>query len=514
MDTADEQLDVATRGVMALSIACARCHDHKFDPIPTTDYYAVAGIFRSTDVLSGVKPGNMRVGYSGEYVQLKAVSGQKKPELSEADKARLAVLEEQLADARDELQQIVARGKGGEGETAANAKQAAKKKREAAKAKGKGKKAQRTEAQAYARINDLTKDFNDLKAVAGATGGPVMGVRDDAHPHNCRINIRGEVSDLGDESPRGFVRVLTHPNSLAVNPAQSGRLELAAWMTSKDNPLTARVLANRVWHHLFGRGIVATVDNFGALGEPPTNQPLLDYLAIRFIDGGWSMKKLIREVMLSRAYQLASEHNDANYAADPDNTLVWRMNRRRLEAEAIRDAILSVAGSLDLKRPEGSLTQTIKGGEIGRQAKTEGLLTEVTYRSAYLPIVRGLVPEFLSLFDVADPELVTGQRDVTTIAPQALYMMNNPVVLQQAEATANRLLRDNRLADERARVDYAFRLLLGHSPDAAQQADVLAFLKNYADTLPSDMKPELRRAEAWTNVCQTLMASAEFRYVY
>src|SRR4029079_10332908 len=139
--------------------------------------------------------------------------------------------------------------------------------------------------------------------------------------------------------------------------------------------------------HLFGRGIVSTVDNFGALGEPPTNQPLLDYLAVRFMDGGWSVKKLIREVMLSRSYQLSSDHSDANYAADPDNTLVWRMKRRRLDAEAIRDAVLYVAGNLDLKRPHGSPTQSING-EIGRPAKTHELLKEVTHSSGHLPAAR------------------------------------------------------------------------------------------------------------------------------
>jgi hypothetical protein len=231
------------------------------------------------------------------------------------------------------------------------------------------------------------------------------------------------------------------------------------------------------------------------------------------MDGGWSVKKLIREVMLSRAYQLSSEHNDANYAADPDNTLVWRMNRRRLEAEAIRDAVLYVAGNLDLKRPQGSPTESITG-EIGRRANTDALVKDFTFRSAYLPLVRGMVPDFLSLFDVADPELVSGQRDVTTIAPQALYMMNSPVVLTQSEALAKRLLDNSRLADDAARVAYAFRLVLGRSPEKQQQADVLAFVNNYEITLPAKAKPDVRRLEAWTTVCQTLLASAEFRYVY
>jgi hypothetical protein len=307
--------------------------------------------------------------------------------------------------------------------------------------------------------------------------------------------------------------VLTYPQSPDVNEKQSGRMQLAAWMTSKNNPLTARVMANRVWYHLFGRGIVPTIDNFGALGEPPSNQPLLDYLAVKFMDNGWSVKGLIKGIMLSRAYQLSSDHSDAGYAADPDNALVWRMNRRRLDAEAIRDTVLAVSGSLDLKRPQGSPTQQIEG-EIGRRARTDFLLKEVNYRSAYLPIVRGLVPEFLSLFDVADPELVTGQRDVTTIAPQALYMMNSPVVLGAAEKTAQNLLADSRLGDDGARIDYAFRLMLGRSPDAQQRADILAFLKDYQGTLPGNMNQSQRRQEAWTSVCHTLLASAEFRYVY
>jgi hypothetical protein len=367
---------------------------------------------------------------------------------------------------------------------------------------------------AQQRIAELNDEIRSIANKSGAGGGePVMAVRDSDMPDDCRINIRGEVNDLGDVAPRGFVKVLTFPQTPDVNKNQSGRLQLAAWMTSKHNPLTARVMANRVWFHLFGRGIVPTVDNFGALGEQPSNQALLDYLAVKFMDSGWSVKKLVREVMLSRAYQLSSDHSDAGYAADPDNTLVWRMNRRRLDAEAIRDAVLAVSGSLDLQRPSGSPTQQIDG-EIGRRARTDMLLKEVTYRSAYLPIVRGMVPEFLSLFDVADAELVTGQRDVTTIAPQALYMMNSPVVLEHSEKTAQNLLTDSRFGDDAARLNYAFRLLLGRGPDSQQQAAVLAFVKEYQGTLPSNMKPDQRRLEAWTGVCQTLMASAEFRYVY
>jgi Protein of unknown function (DUF1553)/Protein of unknown function (DUF1549)/Planctomycete cytochrome C len=509
MDVADEQLDVATRGVMALSVACARCHDHKFDPIPTADYYAMVGIFRSTEVLGGVKAGNNKTGYSGEYAYL--TSSARRSGASAEDRKRMAELNTELEKAKEEIQKIrmAAREAVAGGDVGGKAKKAKAK----AKADGVPARFQQALKKAQQRMQEITDEIKALENKSGSAGEPVMAVRDSDAPANCRINIRGEVNDLGDMVPRGFVRVLTFPDTPEVNLKQSGRLQLAAWMTSKNNPLTARAMANRVWQHLFGRGIVSTVDNFGALGEQPSNQPLLDYLAVRFMNDGWSVKKLIREVMLSRSYQLSSEHSDAGYAADPDNTLVWRMNRRRLDAEAIRDSVLFVAGNLDLKRPRGSPTQSING-EIGRRANTDELLKEVTYRSAYLPIVRGMVPEFLGLFDVADPELVTGQRDVTTIAPQALYMMNNPVVLKQAETVAAHLLGESRLTDDAARVDYAFSLTLGHPPDTQQRADVLAFLKNYEATLPSSLKADQRRTEAWNSVCQTLLASAEFRYVY
>src|SRR4029453_622613 len=269
------------------------------------------------------------------------------------------------------------------------------------------------------------------------------------------------------------------------------------------NPLTARVMANRVWYHLFGRGIVATVVNFGALGERPANPELLDFLAVPFVAHDWSVKQLIREIMLTRAYQLSSNHSDANYAADPDNKLVWRMNHRRLDAEVIRDSLLAVSGQPDLARPAGSLTQTITGGEIGRQAKTAGLNQPVKFRSAYLPMVRGLVPEFLNLFDVADAELVVGQRDVTTVAPQALNLMNNPFVSERAKATAERLLAKSDLSDNAARADYAFRLVLGRPAGSDERATTLAYLQDCGDS-----------AAAWTNVCQTLFASARFPFSY
>ena len=338
-----------------------------------------------------------------------------------------------------------------------------------------------------------------------------MAVRDGS-PKNCRINIRGEVKDLGPEVPRGYVSVLTVAQSPSITPNQSGRLQLAVWMTNKTNPLTARVMANRVWYHLFGRGIVETVDNFGALSEPPTHPELLDYLAVRFVQQGWSVKQLIREIVLSRTYQLSSEHSEAAYGIDPDNTLVWRMSRRRLDAEAIRDSMLAASGQLDLKRPDGSPVQQLNG-EVGRQAKTGSLTKSVNYRSAYLPLVRGLVPEFLNVFDVADPELVVGQRDVTTVATQALYMMNNPFVREQAAAMAKGLLANAQLEDS-AKINQAFRLAYGHGANSDELRMAQAFISDYERSLDSALSATDRRQQAWTMLCQSLFASAEFRYVY
>jgi len=518
MDVADEQLDVATRAVLALSVACARCHDHKFDPIPTADYYAMVGIFRSTEVLAGVSPGNNRTGYDGELGRLVSTSsGSSGPRsgLSAAERKQLAQLKVELEKSRQELQEL-----------RAAARQNAASKGEASKAGKKAKanqlppKQQQEAKRLVQHVAELQRQIEALESKSassssgsGSEGEPVMAVRDAAVPEDCRIHIRGEVTELGDVVPRGYVRVLTYPQSPEVNPKQSGRLQLAMWMTSRQNPLTARVMVNRIWYHLFGRGIVPTVDNFGALGEPPSHPELLDYLALSFMEQGWSVKKMIRQIMLTRAYQLSSAHHEGNYQKDPDNTLVWRMNRRRLEAEAIRDAILAVGGNLDLARPQGSVVQEISG-EIGRRAKTDVLFRETRYRSAYLPVVRGLMPELLNLFDGADPELVTGQRDVTTVAPQALYLMNAPLVLEQSEAAARRILSDSRLTDDRARLNHAFLRILGRPPTPQQADDALAFVADFAQTMPPGTSSEQRRVEAWASLCQALIASAEFRYVY
>jgi hypothetical protein len=276
-------------------------------------------------------------------------------------------------------------------------------------------------------------------------------------------------------------------------------------MASKDNPLTARVMANRVWLHLIGRGLVPTPDNFGASGQPPSHPALLDYLAGRFADNGWSVKKLIRAIVLSRAYQLSSQFDDKNLEADPDNVLVWRMPKRRLEAEALRDTMLALAGRLDLTPPKGSaVARTGEGnaGFRGRGGPRGDPIAADPHRTIYLSIVRDGLPEMLTLFDFPDPSLIIGERATTTVPAQSLFLMNNPFVIRQAEALADRLLA---LSDDDAgRVTRAYQLCYSRPPSAKELQNGQKFIEDYGRT-------QSRRA-AWAALCQALLASAEFSH--
>jgi hypothetical protein len=260
---------------------------------------------------------------------------------------------------------------------------------------------------------------------------------------------------------------------------------------------------------LLGKGLVTTVDDFGTVGDRPSRPELLDYLAIRFMDEGWSVKRMIRELVLSRAYRLSNRHDAAAFTADPDNRLVWRFDRRRLEAETIRDSILAASGELDLDRPIGSRVLTLANTELGQPARVVG--EGLTCRSVYLPLLRSSVPEALALFDVADPSLVVGRREVTTVAPQALFLMNSGFVLDQSQATAARLLERSDL-DDAARIDFAYRLILSRPPTDEEASEALDFIRAASPNLAKTSVGV--RLAAWTGFCQALFGCAEFRYVY
>ncbi|HEV3021144.1 MAG TPA: PSD1 and planctomycete cytochrome C domain-containing protein, partial [Pirellulales bacterium] len=420
MDVVDDQIDVTSRSFLGLTVACARCHDHKFDPIPTTDYYAMAGIFRSTKTLAGVRPGTR----SARDKQLLALADPGKtakpsPGDLEAEKSReqqIAQIEGEIAGLKKQIRQLgkpmkpgKPKGKGKKkpqpgkpnmkqvklAKGSANAQGGAAKP-QASTAKGQPGPAKPRAANAQQlreKIKALDDRLNELEQVATPFKPLAMGVRNADTPSNSKVLLRGDLKTPGPEVPRGTLTVLKTGDG-RINPKSSGRMEMAHWIASRDNPLTARVMVNRVWQHLFGKGLVETVDNFGALGDEPSNPALLDALAVQFMNEKWSVKQLIRSIVLSRVYQLSSEHSAENYAVDPANKLLWRMDRRRLDAEEIRDAILAASARLQLDRPESSPMLQLGNGPLGRQDLSP-IRKPSPVRSVYLPLPRGIVPDTL-----------------------------------------------------------------------------------------------------------------------
>jgi hypothetical protein len=319
---------------------------------------------------------------------------------------------------------------------------------------------------------------------------------------DCELRIRGEAFDYGPAVPRGQLKIPSLPRLPPIPKNVSGRLELARWIASPENPLTSRVLANRVWQHLFGRGLVATVDDFGTTGEAPSHPELLDWLAMELVDKKWSMKQLIRTIVLSRTYRLASTGLAANDAVDPSNSWYWRQNLRALELEPLRDSLLYVGGMLDDSRPYGIQVT----GHGGKQPNKYLLKFDDPYRTVYIPVMRSLVPDVYGTFDFPDPTQIRGLRDVTTVAPQALFLMNNEFAIDCARGAAEQLLTAG--GDDAARVEQAYLRIYARRPTAAETATALDFVRG--------LEPEgVRDPEAyrWSTFVQALISGAEFRYV-
>ncbi len=468
MDNVDEQIDTTSRSILALTVSCARCHDHKFDPIPQSDYYAMAGIFKSSDILSGLRNrqgGGKRSSVDGSLlIHLDGVPGAPAVAAAPVETPKrgegMAKLRK-LRDLRQTLLSDVAE---------------VQKLRESDKP-GKGVEL-RQKAQEIRKIQAEIDDIEGGPALTPAeAAASAMGVRDDTNPSDTRICIHGDVDNLGASVTRGFVSLVSFQSAPSIDRKHSGRLQLAEWLTSKDNPLTARVITNRIWEHLFGAGLVRTVDNFGSTGEAPSNPELLDYLAQDFVAHGWSVKSMIREMVLSRAYQLAGTDDSRDFQIDPADRYVWRMEPRRLDAEEIRDAMLADAGRLDHGRPVGSAVAGLDMAEI-RAGQSNTYTASDVHRSVYLPIVRDMVPPVLELFDFAEPSMVTGQRDVTTVATQALYLMNDPFVVQASKLMARRVIDQRK--DDAARIDLAYRIALCRAPTAAERSRAISYINQFA----------------------------------
>jgi hypothetical protein len=539
MDNVDEQIDTVTRSVLALTASCARCHDHKFDPIPQADYYALAGIFQSTDLCSGLR--NKMGGGGLDYYDTAMLIGltTKSPAPDPVREAKVTRAKEALAAARAEFRKLVEDPDGD-------------------KPGPDGRPRRAVARQKMVRLRGELLALTDPAVL-----GPVaLGVRDAKAVGDTQVRIRGEAEKLGPAVPRGFLSVAAFPGQPAINRSQSGRLELALWLTSPENPLTPRVLANRVWQHLFGEGLVRSVDNFGVTGDRPSHPELLDHLAVRLVRGGWSVKSLVRSIVLSRTYRLGTGATPAQLAADPSNRLLWRHSPRRLDAEEIRDATLAAAGTLDPARPAASPAKDLKVIELRNNGPEARRLQDQArasvHRSVYLPLLRGITPISLEILDFAEQGMVTGRRDTTTVAPQALYFLNDPLVRKQSLALARRLMSRTGPDGPAARVDLAYRLTLGRPATPAEVWRAAVYLTEYEsaargafdtdsladagpspadedDTAPARPRPVpgnpdeadqsdepvkeeiIRSADAaeaaWASFCQALFGSAEFRYL-
>lgn len=304
------------------------------------------------------------------------------------------------------------------------------------------------------------------------------------------------------------------PGAAPVDVQQSGRLQLADWMTSDNNPLTPRVAVNRIWHHLFGRGIVSTVDNFGTTGDVPSHPELLDHLAGGFVHDGWSVKRLIRSILLSRTYQLSSESSAQNVAKDPSNRWLWRHSPRRLSAEEIRDSMLAASGKLIESRPDGSPARELKMIEIRdngpEAAQLHAKAAKSTFRSIYLPLLRGVVPTTLEVFDPAEQTLVTGNRQTTNVPGQALFMLNSSFVRRQSLSLAELVLGRQDL-DDNGKLTLAWQKVLGRLPEESERQEAIIFLANLeeAERERLSRSSDLAANEGAANTAVTTPAAPE-----
>ncbi|HUF62402.1 MAG TPA: DUF1549 and DUF1553 domain-containing protein [Verrucomicrobiales bacterium] len=493
-DLVDEQIDSVTRAVMASSVACARCHDHKHDPFAMADYYALKGIFQSTKTYFGAWIDSEN-NNAGDLIRLPDLPGQLIPNKS-IPATKVAQLKEQLA----KLDQEEADGK-------AMLEKAIAEKRDLS---GDGFMMLQNAIRIYwsrGAIEGQLKTVDDQ----GRALPLCMGAMDVEEVRDAPVLERGELALPGKTVARGFPRVIEVRGASTPPKHQSGRLEFAQWLASPNHPLTARVMTNRIWLHLFGAGLVRTPDNFGFTGERPSHPELLDHLTMKFVDGEWSVKALVREIVLSRAYRQASTYRAESFQQDPENRLLWRANKRRLDAEVIRDSMLAVSGQLDTARRPGSLVAELDGQSIsliGFNKNVPADLDGSLHRSVYLPVIRDRLPDALGLFDFAEPSLVTGEREATNVPLQALYLMNSSWVQERAVALAERVRREAATPPEQ--ILRAFLLCFNRAPDSAEMKLAEDYFQAAAAAAGDGASDE---STLWSAYCQALLASSEFRNI-
>lgn len=515
MDIVDQQVEKLGKVFLGMTLNCVRCHDHKFDPITLRDYYGLTGIFASTEST-----------YKTERGVWSSVTTAVLPEslmqFTERE-AGMRIHEKQVAAAHAERAQAEVRLKELEPQIAAA-------------------KANATAAVPGSKpLAELEKEANDLRGKIGAVeprlwhlaylqpAPPVAyAVKDGVEIADARIQVRGNPHVLGDAVPRGFVQVATHGAIPAVPRDHSGRAELADWLTHAAAPLVARVTVNRVWQRLFGRGIVASVDYFGVRGEPPTHPQLLDDLAGRFLRDGWSQKRLIRRLVLSRTYRQQSEVTETSrpaLATDPENRYLWRMSPRRLDAEMLRDAVLAVSGELRHIPGGRALAPEFLENVGGLNPKDVNPISfslnkfrddQRQVRTIYLPVVRSSEQrgpaDVLNFFDFAQPARISGDRPTTTVASQALFLLNGPLLKDAAQKLATIVLADGRLASDDERIAALYLLILSRPATVEEATLAREFAATAGAPQTGAESSAAEKSAAWQRLIHGLLASNEFLF--
>jgi hypothetical protein len=473
--TIEDTIDNLGRTFLGLTVNCTRCHDHKFDPLTNEDYYALYGIFESTRY---PWPGIELEQHQRDFIPLAPPDVVEKAlKQHAAQKAELDAAIKRLEAEKKAFAQGAETALDGEADRIRQYADDLSKAADAAK-------------KAAAQFSKTELPFETAYAVAEA---PKQG--------NSKVQIKGDPARLGREVPRRFIEVLGG-QELSSEAKGSGRHQLAEWIADPANPLTARVMANRLWHYHFGKGIIQTPSDFGRQGRRPTHPELLDWLARRFIESGWSVKSMHRLILNSRAYRMSCEDNDAGAAADPGDDLLWKFRRRRLEAEAIRDSLLAVSGALD-RRMGGAHPFPAMTAWDYTQHKPFIAVYESSLRSVYLMTQRIRRHPYFGTFDGAETNMSTSFRVTSTTPLQALYLLNDPFVHEQARGFAARLARERK--DDAARIDRAYALALGRSPSAAEAAASLEFVNG--------VRGQLDETQAWEGFARILFRLNEFVYV-
>jgi mono/diheme cytochrome c family protein len=452
-----DRIDTLTRGFLGLTVACARCHDHKYDPIPTTDYYALSGVFASTEYVEVPSAPKEQI---DAYDKAQATVQAKDKEITTFLKAEAARLKQKVTG--NQLKQIE-RMLTGDGK---------------------------------AKVKALRGELDQLKKNSPPKYPVIHTLGEAPRPTDMPVLIRGNADTPGAKVTRRFLAVLGGDQSSFQHG--SGRLELAQAIASADNPLTARVMVNRIWQNHFGHGLVGSSSNFGKLGERPSHPELLDWLAHRLVTSGWSIKAIHRDIMLSSAYQQSSRFDSDAFTKDPGNAFLWRMNRRRLDVEAWRDAMLAVADRLDA---------TIGGPSVSLDAPSNHR------RTLYATISRHDLAWMLRLFDFPDPNITSGGRALTTVPLQQLFVLNSEFMVTNAAAIASRLLsasRPDRTDGDRIR--QAYLLLYGRAATERELNLGLAYLQS-PEPAAAGAPAQLNRPSRWQRYTQALLAANEFLFI-